>query len=154
MFGNTPHCKPFIVAVESHCWFDLLQLSLFYMKGGKSHLIQVNISLYGSIAAYAGGKYVATAVLELEKGATISDILDKLGIPQEEKGYLFIDHVLCDAPGLNASMSEILQDGAHVGVFSTTHMWPYQYRDGIRMSKSLTEAMKEKGTMRNTYYDT
>ena len=117
-------------------------------------MIQVNISLYGSIAVYAGGKYVATAVLGLEDGATVRDVLEKLGLPHEEKGYLFINHVLCDAPGLNASASEVLEDGAHVGVFSTTHMWPYQYRDGIRMSKSLTQAMKEKGTMRNTYYDT
>lgn len=116
-------------------------------------MISVNVSLYGSIASYAGGKYVASTNLELEEGSTIQTVLEALGLPKEEKGYLFINHVLCDAPGLNASLEEQLEHGAHVGVFSTTHMWPYQYRDGIRMSKALSEAMKEKGTMHNTYFD-
>jgi hypothetical protein len=123
------------------------------LKGVELVLIQVNVSLYGSIAAYAGGKYVASANIKLPEGAMIKDILKSLGLPKEEKGYLFIDHVLCDAPGLNASANESLEDGAHVGIFSTTHMWPYQYRDGIRMSPALTAAMKEKGTLHNTYYD-
>ena len=121
--------------------------------GGIIGLNKINVSLYGSIAVYGGGKFVATVNIELEKGAAVRDLLAKMKIPHNEKGYLFINHVLCDAPGLNASLEEVLADGAHVGIFSTTHMWPYQYRDGIRMSESLKEAMKEKGTMRNTYYD-
>lgn len=116
-------------------------------------MIHIHISLYGHIAAYAGGKYVATVNLEMAEESTIQDVLFKIGLPKEEKGYLFIDHVLSDAPGLNASLGEVLKDGAHVGIFSTTHMWPYQYRDGIRMSEALKAAMKAKGTMRNTYYD-
>ncbi len=116
-------------------------------------MITVNVSLYGSIAVYAGGKFIATINVELQEGETIGDLLRKLKVPVEEKGYLFVDHVLCDAPGLRASLDEKLCDGAHVGIFSTTHMWPYQYRDGIHMSQSLKEAMQSRGTMHNTYYE-
>ena len=98
-------------------------------------MIKANISLYGSIAKYGGGKYVANINLDLENGTTVKDLLHHLQIPFEEKGYLFIDHTLCDAPGLNASLDEPIQEGAHIGIFSTTHMWPYQYRDGVRMSE-------------------
>ncbi|MCJ7625356.1 MAG: hypothetical protein MUO76_17805 [Anaerolineaceae bacterium] len=109
------------------------------------------MSLYGPIAKHAGGKYVATVNLIFEKQARISDLLAKLNIANDEKGYLFIDSVLCDAPGLNASLSNELKDQCHVGIFSTTHMWPYQYRDGVHMSDSLKEAMEGKGTYRHSY---
>ncbi len=122
-------------------------------QGGNIGLITVNVSLYGSIAVYAGGKFIATMNVELKEGQRIRDLLQLYKIPTEEKGYLFIDHVLCDAPGLNASLDEELRDGAHVGIFSITHMWPYQYRDGIPMSQALKDAMALKGTMHNTYYD-
>jgi hypothetical protein len=46
---------------------------------------------------------------------------------------------------------EPLRGGAHVGVFSTGYMWPYQYRDGIRMSDPLLEALREYGAMHNVY---
>ena len=114
-------------------------------------MILVNISLYGPIAKYAGGKYIAILDLELDDTATIQDALKKIKLPLDEKGYLFINSTLCDMPGLNASINEPLKNGDHVGIFSTTHMWPYQYRDGIRMSETLKEATKEKGAMRNSY---
>ena len=114
---------------------------------------KINITLYGDIAVHGGGTYISSQDLELPDGAVVDTLLHKLGLPPEERGYLFINAVLHDAPGLYASQQEPLQEGDHVGIFSTRHMWPYQYRDGIRMSDSLSKAMQEHGGMRNTYRD-
>jgi hypothetical protein len=113
--------------------------------------IQVEVCLYGSLAHYGGGKYVASLIRELPAGATKADLLALLGIPAEERGYLFINSVLHDVPGLTTNEPEPLRDGDHIGIFSRTHMWPYQYRDGVRMSPALKEALAERGAMRHTY---
>jgi hypothetical protein len=113
----------------------------------------VNTTLYGDIARFAGGKHIATLDLTLPKGAVMDTLLDELALPAEDRGYLFVNAVLYDVPGLYASKNEPLHDGDHVGIFSTRHMYPYQYRDGIRMSASLQKAMQSTGTMHNTYHD-
>jgi hypothetical protein len=111
----------------------------------------INITLYGDIASYGGGKYIASLDLAFPDGAVVETVLQALELPPEERGYLFINAVLHDAPGLYASQGIILQEGDHIGIFSIRHMWPYQYRDGIRMSDPLKEAMQKEGGMRNTY---
>ena len=113
--------------------------------------ITVNVSLYGDIAKHAGGHHVAQTVIVLDGDPTIGGLLDKLGISAEEKGYIFKSAVLCDVPGLDAAREESLCDGDHVGIFSSQHMWPYQYRDGVRMSDALTHALNRKGAMHNIY---
>jgi hypothetical protein len=113
--------------------------------------IIVDVALYGPIARYGGGQSIAQVNVDLSQGARMLDLLQHFGIPDEEKGYCFINAVLCDAPGLTASHDEPLHGGDHVGIFSIKHMWPYQYRDGIRMTESLTNAMKKQGVMRHTY---
>jgi len=113
--------------------------------------ITVNVSLYGAIAKYAGGHHVAQAEIVLDGNSNIGDLLDKLTISAEEKGYIFKNAVLCDVPGFDAARDELLCEGDHVGIFSIQHMWPYQYRDGVRMSEALTRALNEKGAMHNTY---
>jgi len=119
------------------------------MKGTAA--ITVHVVLYGSIAEYGGGTHIADLYLKLGEGSLLGDVLTELGIPSEEKGYVFLNSVLCDAPGLNASAGLTLKQGDHVGVFSKDHMWPYQYRDGIRMSDTLREVMQERGAMHHTY---
>lgn len=114
-------------------------------------MINVHVTLYGDIAHFAGGKHIASKEVQLHPEACIKDLLHHLGVPPDERGYLFINAVLHDAPGLFASRDASLHEGDHVGIFSTTHMWPYQYRDGIRMSKALEQAIKEHGPIRNTY---
>jgi len=111
----------------------------------------INVTLYGPLAQVAGGKYIAQKAVELKDGATIRDLLDYFGIPYDQKSYLFINAILCDMPGLLASLDEVLKDEDRVGIFSLQHIWPYQYRDGIRMSETLTETLREHGAMRNTY---
>ncbi|NOQ38776.1 MAG: hypothetical protein GQ562_00510 [Anaerolineales bacterium] len=114
----------------------------------------INVTLYGDIAHYGSGKHIAITDLDLPDGAVIDTLLQEISLPSSERGYLFVNAVLYDAPGLYASKNEPLQDGSHVGIFSIHHMWPYQYRDGIRMSDSLKAAMEESGPMRNTYRKT
>ena len=111
----------------------------------------LNVTLYGDIARYCGGKHIATLDLDLPDGTSIVNLLKKLSVPPAERGYLFINSVLHDMPGLFASKNDLLQDGDHIEIFSIRHMWPYQYRDGIHMSDTLKAAMVENGTMRNTY---
>lgn len=115
--------------------------------------IKIRLTLYGDLAQFAGGKYIAQHQLEFDEGSTIQDVFDRYEIPYEEKSYLFINNILSDMPGLNASLGERLKDGDRVGVFSRTHMYPYQYRDGLPMSESLTKLLKERkgGAMHNTY---
>jgi len=111
----------------------------------------INVTLYGDIAHYGSGKHIATMDLDLPDGAVIDTLLQEISLPPAERGYLFVNAVLYDAPGLYASKDEVLHNGEHVGIFSIRHMWPYQYRDGIRISDSLKAAMEESGPMRNTY---
>ncbi|MBE9525035.1 MAG: MoaD/ThiS family protein [Chloroflexi bacterium] len=113
--------------------------------------ITVNVTLYGPLAKFAGGKYIAQEDVILKAGAKVKDLMDHFSISHDQKSYLFINAVLCDMPGLLASIEERLQNGDHVGIFSLQHMWPYQYRDGIRMSETLTETLQKHGAMHNVY---
>lgn len=113
--------------------------------------ITVNVSLYGSIARFGNGLQVAQINIELEAGSYLSTLLAELKIPEKERGYVFINSVLNGVPGLPTESDAPLQDGDHVGIFSVDRLWPYQYRDGIRMSKSLKKAMEQHGAMHHSY---
>jgi hypothetical protein len=113
--------------------------------------ITVNVSLYGSLARFGGGRHVAKLDLQLDQGSNKHDLLSRLGIPEEERGFLFINAVLHDVPGLTAESREPLQDGDHVGIFSTTYMWPYQYRDGVKISEGLRKILLKHGSMHHSY---
>ena len=113
--------------------------------------ICIDVALYGNIAKYGGGSHVAQLKVDVQPEACVGDLLEKLGLAASEKGYIFINAVLADIPGLDAARLEGLHDGDHVGIFSISHMWPYQYRDGIRMTDRLTAEMRERGALHNTY---
>lgn len=113
--------------------------------------ITVDVSLYGPVARAAGGHHIATQSMRMVAESRMGDLTARLGIDGSEIGYVFVNAVLCDVPGLNASQDLQLQDGDHIGIFSRVHMWPYQYRDGVRMSPALKEALKERGAMHHTY---
>lgn len=117
----------------------------------RSQPVLVEVALYGPIAKYGGGHHIFLQKIELNPGACIGDLLDKLAIPAGERGYLFINSVLCDVPGLDVAREEPLHNDDHIGIFSTKHMWPYQYRDGIRMSAALQKALKIHGAMHHSY---
>ena len=113
--------------------------------------IKVHVSLYGDLAQYAGGRHVAQTEIMLNSSQKIGDLLDILAISTDKKGYIFKNAVLCDVPGLDAARDEPLCDGDHLGLFSRRHMWPYQYRDGIRMSDNLARALRKSGAVHNIY---
>jgi hypothetical protein len=113
--------------------------------------IKVNITIYGKLAEIGGGKHIAILDLEIPTSWTLGDLLEKLEIPMNETSFIFLDAVLCDVPGLSITHDESLKDGAHIGIFSTGYMWPYQYRDGMPMSDCLTKAMKRHGVMHHSY---
>jgi hypothetical protein len=112
---------------------------------------KVNVCLYGSLARLGGGRYVAQLEVELQPGAGKAELLDQLCVPEAERGYLFINAVLCEVPGMRTGSNEPLKNGDHVGIFSVDRLWPYQYRDGIVMSEGLREALKEHGAMHHSY---
>jgi hypothetical protein len=111
----------------------------------------VDVALYGSLAKYGGGRHVAQIKVDLDPSAQMADLLEYLKIPPDERGFTFINAVLCAMPGLQPDLDLPLHSGDHIGFFSTTHMWPYQYRDGIHMTKALTEALREQGPMHHSY---
>jgi molybdopterin converting factor small subunit len=114
-------------------------------------MISVNVSLYGSLARFGGGHHVAQVNVELESGAGKTELLDHLEIPENERGYLFINAVLCEVPGISTGANELLKDGDHIGIFSIDRLYPYQYRDGLPISDGLRETLKKHGAMHHSY---
>ena len=114
-------------------------------------MMKINVFLYGSLARFGSGRYVAQMAVELKDGAGKADLLSQLGIPENERGYLFINAVLCEVPGLSTEANELLKHGDHVGIFSVDRLYPYQYRDGLPMSEGLKLALQERGAMHHSY---
>ncbi len=114
-------------------------------------MIKVNVSLYGSLARFAGGRHVAQIDVELEPGSGKAELLKQLSIPDDERGYLFINAVLCEVPGINTGANELFKDGDHIGIFSLDRLYPYQYRDGLPMSDGLKKTLQEHGAMHHSY---
>jgi putative ubiquitin-RnfH superfamily antitoxin RatB of RatAB toxin-antitoxin module len=116
-------------------------------------MITLEVWLYGPLAQYAGelsqGSY-AQLNLEMPQGAKVRDLLERLGIPQEEKGITFINAQLTDLPGLGADLDRELHDGDRVGFFHKVSAWPFQYRFGASTSPELMEAMQRRGLLRHT----
>ncbi len=114
-------------------------------------MLKVNVSLYGSLARFGGGRYVSQVDVELEPGSGKEDLLEYFGIPENERGYLFINAVLHEVPGVSTKANEPLKDGDHVGIFSVDRLYPYQYRDGLPMSEALKKALQENGAIHHSY---
>jgi hypothetical protein len=114
-------------------------------------MIKINVSLYGSLARFGGGKHVAQIDIDLEPGSGKTALLEQLGVPEKERGYLFINAILCEVPGMTTGADELLHDGDHVGIFSVDRLYPYQYRDGLPMSDGLKRALKVHGAMHHSY---
>lgn len=114
-------------------------------------MINVHVSLYGSLARFGGGRHVSQITVELEPGSGKTDLLKSLGIPEDERGYLFINAVLCEVPGISTGANEPLKNGDHIGIFSVDRLYPYQYRDGLPMSEGLRRTLQEHGAMHHSY---
>ena len=109
-------------------------------------MIHVEVWLYGPIARYAGeqsrGSY-AELHLELPAGSTMQDLLERLGLPPEEKGITFVNGNLAALPGLDTDRDLVLQDGDRVGISHRQSMWPFQYRSGAALTPQLQDAFRQ-----------
>ncbi len=114
-------------------------------------MVKINVSFYGSLARFGGGKYVAQVDVELPQGSGKMDLLAHFRIPESERGYLFINAVLCEVPGISTKVNELLNDGDHVGIFSVDRLFPFQYRDGLPMSEGLKQTLQAHGAMHHSY---
>jgi sulfur carrier protein ThiS len=109
--------------------------------------IQIELWLYGPLARYAGeqsqGSY-AQLNLDLPNGTTMRDLLERLGLPPEERGITFINGKLAALPGLNADLDIVLQDGDRIGISHNKSMWPFQYRFGASQTQEVQDTFRER----------
>jgi hypothetical protein len=94
---------------------------------------------------------VASKEFEFPEGSTKGDLLQTLSIPEQERGYLFVSAVLFDVPGIYTGEGIQLKNSDHIGIFAYDRIWPYQYRDGVKMTDELKQLMKERGAMHHSY---
>jgi len=109
--------------------------------------IHVELWLYGPLARYAGeqsqGSY-AQLHLDLPAGSTMQDLLDRLGLPAEEKGITFVNGSLAALPGLDSDRAVVLHDGDRVGISHNNSMWPFQYRFGVSLTPEIETTFRER----------
>lgn len=73
--------------------------------------MQVRLSLYASLGNYLPDKEGGNpAIIEVESGTTIGDLLDQLNVPAEFPKILFVN-------GVHAERDTPLKDGDEVGAF-------------------------------------
>jgi sulfur carrier protein ThiS len=109
--------------------------------------IHLDVWLYGPVAQYAGeashGSYAQLDV-EMPAESTLADLVDRLGIPAEERGITFINGSLAALPGVDVDLSTVLQDGDRVGISHNKSMWPFQYRFGAQLTPELRESFRQR----------
>ncbi|MBN1179523.1 MAG: MoaD/ThiS family protein [Anaerolineae bacterium] len=107
--------------------------------------ITVEVWLYGPLSQYSGekGSHAQTA-MTFAQGSTVGDLVERLGIPAEERGITFVNGKLAALPGLQADLSVTLYDGDRIGIFHTKSIWPFQYRFGANLTPELQEAFRER----------
>jgi sulfur carrier protein ThiS len=107
----------------------------------------IEVWLYGPIARYAGeasqGSH-AQLSLEIPEKSTLGDLVDQLGIPRDERGITFVNGNLAALPGLESSLSLVLDDGDRVGISHRKSMWPMQYRFGAQITPQLEEEFRQR----------
>jgi len=118
--------------------------------------IAVDVWLCGALVRYGG---------EAEKGgsgnlrmrlpdrSTLTDLLERLGVPSEERGIIFINGRLSAMPGLQPDLGHVLREGDRVGLFDLKSMWFFQYRHGAILTDEMTCAMdaREDRALHHTY---
>ena len=74
-------------------------------------MMKIEINLYASLAPYSPvGEGRGPRILEVEPGATIWEILKRLGVPLESVKIIFLN-------GVHAEGGEVLKEGDRIGVF-------------------------------------
>ena len=116
-------------------------------------MIKVEVWMYGPLAKYAPDNSqpgYAQLNLEMPEGARMRDLVERIGLPLEEKGITIVNGQLTDMPGLAADLELELQESDRVAFFHERSMWPFQYRFGADTSPELLAAMQKRGFLRHT----
>jgi len=106
--------------------------------------MKIEVWLYGVLSQYASEKAekgFASVQMELSQQATLSDLLQKLSMPTEERGITFINGNLSALPGLQPDLDHQLNDGDRISFFDHRSMWPFQYRHGAAMASGLNQIL-------------
>ena len=69
---------------------------------------EVRVTLYATLRQHLGGE--ASAAVEIEPGATVGEVLGRLGVPVEQARLIFVD-------ARAAALDRPLQGGEHLAVF-------------------------------------
>lgn len=107
--------------------------------------ITIAVRLYGPLARYAGpsaGLSHAALAVSLPAGSCVADLLDRIGLPTQERGITFINGDLSAMPGLQPDLDQVLADGDRVAFFHLRSMWPAQYRHGAALAPGLERATR------------
>jgi hypothetical protein len=83
----------------------------------------------------------------------MADLLEHIGVRNEERGITFINGRLSAMPGVQPDLCHILRNGDRVGLFDLKSMWPFQYRHGAMLTDEMARAMdaeKDRG-LHHTY---
>ncbi|HHX08724.1 MAG TPA: MoaD/ThiS family protein [Chloroflexi bacterium] len=100
----------------------------------------VEVWLYGELSRFGDGnaqKGFASLNLELQEGITMTELLQTLNMPTDERGITFVNGNLSALPGLQPDLHQGVNDGDRISFFDHRSMWPFQYRHGAAMAEGL-----------------
>lgn len=105
--------------------------------------MRIEVWAYGPLARYlepdnASG---AQAMLDLDDGACMRDLLALIEMPTEERGITFINGNLSAMPGIQRDLGTELHEGDRVALFHPKSMWPFQYRHDVAMLDEFKEGL-------------
>ena len=108
--------------------------------------ISVEVILYGPLARYGPSQDNAVCdsqTVEVPPGTRIRDLLQRLGVPPEERGVTFVNGQLTAMPGVQTDVDRELVAGDRVAFFHLKSMWPFQYRHGAAVDPELQSALDD-----------
>jgi molybdopterin converting factor small subunit len=70
---------------------------------------RVTVSVYANLRAYIGGR--PSVDVDLPRGATVRQVIEQLGIPQDQTRIVFVNHKA-------AGWDDVLQGGERLDLFS------------------------------------
>lgn len=107
--------------------------------------INVDVWLYGDLARFAGESSqdsFANLHMNLLPESTVGDLLTKLRMPTEKRGFTFINGNLSAMPGIQTDLEHKLKTGDRIAFFHLQSMWPFQYRHGVSATEEINEALQ------------
>ncbi len=116
-------------------------------------MIKLDVWLYGALSRHVpqeGRVGHSELHLEVPEGTRMRDVLERIGLPIDEKGITFVNGQLTDLPGVGADLDLEMHDGDRVGLFDERSMWPFQYRFGASTNPALMAAMQQRGFLRHS----